>query len=99
MRLFVFIIAMFPLMAGAQVITSANYADPTDRYDHGILGDALEWGTLEVDFDDGRKRRFILPKERVFEDLEPRVVDLDGDGVPEVITVETHINFGARLSI
>ena len=82
-----------------ETIVSAKYDDPTDRYDHGVLGDAIEWGTLEVKFEDGTRRRFVLPQERVFEDLEPRVVDLDDDGKPEVITVESHIHFGARLSI
>ena len=29
----------------------------------------------------------------------PKTCDADGDGVPEVVTVESHIHFGARLSI
>ena len=99
MKYIVALLAIWPFAAGAESIVSAKYTDPTDRYNHGVLGDAIEWGTLEVKLDDGKRRKFILPQERVFEDLEPRVVDLDGDGNPEVITVESHIHFGARLSI
>ena len=40
-----------------------------------------------------------LPKSSVFEDIAPRVVDLDGDGAPEVIVVETSLQYGARLSV
>jgi len=29
-------------------ILSAEYAEPTDRYAHGILGDAIEWGALRI---------------------------------------------------
>ncbi|WP_372605203.1 FG-GAP repeat domain-containing protein [Actibacterium sp.] len=80
-------------------ITGARYADPTTRYDHGILGDAVEWGALELTMDRGKTRRIVLPESRVFEDLEPRLVDLDNDGAPEVITIETDLNRGARLAI
>lgn len=99
MRALAVLFALLPFSVAAETILSAKYADPTDRYDHGVLGDAIEWGTLEVRLKGAKKRRFVLPQERVFEDLEPRVVDLDGDGNPEVITVESHIHFGARLSI
>lgn len=86
--------------AGAgEVITAATYADPTTRYAHGVLGDAVEWGTLVVDTSEGRRIRFVLPEERVFEDLEPRLADLDLDGRPEVITIEAHQRFGARVAI
>lgn len=85
--------------ARAQVVTGADYGDPTRRYAHGILGDAVEWGSLEMRLDDGRTARIVLPPERVFEDVAPRLADLDGDGAPEVIAVETDIARGARLSV
>ncbi|MEO1238858.1 MAG: VCBS repeat-containing protein [Pseudomonadota bacterium] len=85
--------------APAQTIADARYDDPTTRYAHGVLGDAVEWGALVLTTTDGRRLKFVLPQERVFEDLEPRLADLDGDGAPEVITVEAHQNFGARLAI
>lgn len=83
----------------SETILTAKYADPTTRYDHGVLGDAIEWGTLEVSLDGGIVRRFILPENLVFEDTAPRLADLDGDGSPEVIVVESSLSSGARLVI
>ena len=79
-------------------ITGARYADPTRRYDHGILGDEVEYGTLVISTTKGRVR-LKLPQTRVFEDTEPRLADVDGDGAPEVIVVETDMARGARLSV
>ena len=83
----------------SETITEATYDDPTTRYAHGVLGDPVEWGTLQIVTSQGRTLRIELPDERVFEDLEPRLADLDLDGKPEVIAVESHRNFGARLAI
>jgi hypothetical protein len=80
-------------------IALARYTDPTPRYDHGILGDAIEYGALELVLTDGRTLRLVLPETRVFEDFAPRLADVDGDGTPEVIVVETDIARGARLAI
>ena len=79
--------ALVPAVA-APAITGAAYADPTDRYDHGVLGDAIEHTTLVLSFADGTARRFTLPEDMVFEDTDPRLADITGDGVPEVIVVE-----------
>lgn len=81
------------------------YTAPTQRYDHGILGDAIEWGALTyVGQGSAAHGPYIfeeitLPAKRVFEDIAPRLVDLDGDGVAEIITVETHVKKGAQLAI
>ena len=88
----------FAVPVGAEIV-SAHYADPTTRYDHGILGDAIEFGALEMRLRDGRKLRLTLPETNVFEDLEPRLIDLNGDGAPEVVTIESSITKGARLAI
>lgn len=85
--------------AGAQTIVAADYIEPTDRYAHGILGDAIEHAGLQVTLSDGTRRSAVWPELVVFEDTNPRLVDLDGDGAPEVITVESHAQFGARLSV
>ena len=87
------------VVPAAAEIVSANYAEPTRRYDHGILGDAVEYGALEMRLRDGRKLRLTLPETSVFEDLEPRLFDLDGDGAPEVVTIESSLTKGARLAI
>jgi len=86
------------LPAGAGVV-AADYADPTARYGHGVLGDAVEWGTLTLRERSGRQLSIRLPQTRVFEDTAPRLADVDGDGEAEVITVETDLALGARLSI
>jgi len=80
-------------------IVSVRYVDPTTRYDHGILGDSIEYGALEMQLRDGRSLRLTLPETSVFEDLEPRLIDLDGDGSPEIITIESSLKKGARLAI
>jgi len=77
----------------------AAYADPTTRYDHGILGDAIEHGALVMDTDAGRRLKLTLPQNRVFEDTAPRLVDVDGDSAAEVIVVETDLALGARLAV
>lgn len=87
----------------AETITSARYTEPTLRYAHGILGDAEEWGALEIRTSDAVARNITysirLPLTSVFEDTEPRLADVDGDGKPEVIVVETSVTQGASLAI
>lgn len=80
-------------------IVDAQYSAPTPRYDHAILGDAIEYGALVLQLSDGKTITHTLPKSRVFEDIAPRLVDVDGDGAPEVIVIETLIPRGASLAI
>lgn len=84
-------------LAGSDL--TARYDGPTTRYAHGVLGDDVEYGELVVAPNSGPAKRFVLPDARVFEDLHPRVVDLDGDGQSEVITIESDARMGARLAI
>lgn len=83
----------------AQTIETARYTEPTERYPHGVLGDAIEHGALEVLLDDGTRLTARIEPVLVFEDTEPRVIDLDGDGSAEVLTVEAHQAEGARVAI
>ena len=85
--------------AVALEIVEATYSEPTTRYAHGVLGDAVEWGTLDMRGADGRLFRIVLPETRVFEDVAPRLADVDGDGEAEVIVVESDQSMGARLAI
>lgn len=87
-----------PTMA-ADAISSARFTDPTTRYPHGVLGDRIEWGALAVTVTDGSEHIFTLPEHLVFEDIAPRTADVDGDGQPELIVVESHTQLGARLAI
>lgn len=92
-------VAVFGATSAAADIVSARYTDPTPRYDHGILGDAIEYGTLELRLRDGQGLRLVLPDTHVFEDIAPRLHDLDGDGDVEVIVIETDMARGARLAV
>ena len=100
MRLAWAVIALFSAQSAmAEDIKSARYEGPTTRYAHGVLGDAIEHGELVLTLASGKTRRLVLPETRVFEDTEPRLFDVDGDGDREVITVESDQRLGARLSI
>jgi len=79
-------------------VTAARYIEPTTRYGHAILGDDIEWGALEMTVD-GQTVIARLPNTHVFEDVAPRLVDIDGDGSREVMVVETNMAAGARLAI
>ena len=85
--------------AAEAVIVKAEYADPTDRYGHGVLGDDIEYGALRLTLSDGKVRRFVLPETLVFEDVVPRVVDVGGPLGPEVIVVESSNTKGGRLVV
>ncbi len=91
-------LCLLPLSAIAQDITSARYAGPTRAYDHGILGDKVEYTKLILRAG-GRRIVIEVGAGFVFEDLAPRLADLDGDGRPEVITIRTDIERGASLAI
>lgn len=77
----------------------AWYERPTTRYDHGVLGDAIEGGSLVVLDEVGRKYELVLPETYVFEDITPRIADLDGDGQNEVVTIRTKLTAGAAIAV
>ncbi|MEO1274545.1 MAG: hypothetical protein AAFV96_03860 [Pseudomonadota bacterium] len=80
-------------------IEAAWYAEPTGRYDHAILGDGIEAGALVVRLNDGTEHRITRPPEEVFEDRTPRLVDLNEDGEPEVITIRARAGEGAAVTV
>ncbi|MDO6591714.1 VCBS repeat-containing protein [Loktanella sp. D2R18] len=98
MRFCALALALWPVSAGAQSITEAEFTDPTTRYAHGILGDAVEWGGLRF-VADGATYQITLPNTHVFEDIAPRLWDMTGDGSPEIVVIETEIARGAALAI
>ena len=98
-------LALLASQAAADMVISATFIDPTTRYAHGVLGDAIEWGGLEIEVGpDASSRgtvtyRFTLPERLVYEDLEPRLWDVTGDGAPEVVVVMSDRDQGASLVI
>lgn len=87
------------VVRGVRDMAAVWLAGATNRYPHGVLGDDLEASRLMIEMRDGRSLSFELPAERVFEDLEPRLADLDGDNNDEILVVESDRNLGAALAI
>ena len=84
---------------GKNDIAFAWFANPTTRYRHAILGDHFEAEALVVETYNDQRFIVELPTERVFEDLEPRIVDIDGNGIDEIIVIESDKQRGASLAI
>lgn len=84
---------------GKKGIHAAWLAAPTKRYDHGILGDAIEAGALVAE-DETRKRHTLeLGINSVFEDRLVRLADLDGDGRDEIVVVRSYLNRGGSIAV
>ncbi len=77
---------------------SARFSAPTNRYPHNVLGGLPGFAALEVRLDGGETLRLVLPEARVFEDIAPRLWDVDGDGIPEIVAVQSDQRLGARLT-
>ncbi len=84
---------------GERNIAAAWLAGATSRYAHGVLGDGLEASRLVLETADGMRLVHELPVTRVFEDLFPRLADLNGDGEDAILIVETHVDLGAALAV
>ncbi|MEM9278059.1 MAG: VCBS repeat-containing protein [Pseudomonadota bacterium] len=84
---------------GTGDIAEAWYSEPTTRYGHAVLGDGVEAGALKVRTNRGEVYTFRLPSTEVFEDIAPRLADLDRDGRTEVITILSSQFEGASVAI
>lgn len=78
---------------------SAWLIDPTERYGHGVLGDAIEAGGFAVTTPKGAQLIYRLPQEAVFEDRRVRLADIDGDGVPEAVVIKAYLQRGAAVAV
>lgn len=78
--------------------TIALYASPTTEYGHGILGDKVEAKELVLTHE-GIIYDITLEDGFVFEDIRPRLFDVDEDNIPEVITIRTDVSAGAGIAI
>ena len=72
---------------------------PTKRYQHFVLGSRYEAAGVRVETNAGVIQDLILPDNAVFEDREPRLADLDGDGRNEVVLVKSTAVVGSSLAL
>ncbi len=84
----------------------ADYANPTDRYPHNIMGTLAAHTDLIVGLEPCQQcseepdsLTVRLPAQLVFEDFAPRLFDLNGDGRNEIVVVESDQIKGARLAV
>ena len=84
---------------GNKNIAEAWLADPTTRYRHFVLGSNYEAAALCARLQDGRVLKLTLPETSVFEDRQPRLADLNGDGDDEIVVVHTRLDRGAALAV
>ncbi|MBK5268997.1 MAG: hypothetical protein JJE47_16375 [Acidimicrobiia bacterium] len=74
--------------------------DPTDRYDHGVVGDRFEAsGVAFVSLDTQEVVRELILEGDVFEGMVGMFADLDGDEVDEYIMTVSNPETGARLVV
>lgn len=76
----------------------AQYALPTERYKHGALGDFIEAGQLVV-FLQNKFYTLTLTENYVFEDVRPRLYDVDNDNIPEIICIRSKAGAGAGIVV
>lgn len=82
---------------GREIVRRAWLSDPTTRYGHGVLGDAIEAGSLTIVRRDGTKVELRLPLDAVFEDIEPRIAEIGGR--ERIVLVKAHLARGAAIAI
>jgi len=80
-------------------IVSAWYDGATDRYRHGVLGDEIEPSILAVSSNAGCAVSIELDEEHVFEDIAPRLANVDNKPGVEIITVRSHQKYGAQVAV
>ncbi|MBI4366503.1 MAG: VCBS repeat-containing protein, partial [Deltaproteobacteria bacterium] len=87
------------IATGTRDIARVWLAEPTARYDHGVLGDKIEAASLVIEMRDGKHHTVRLNADAVFEDLKPRLADLDGDGHDEIVVVKSNLKHGSSLAV
>lgn len=83
-------------------VSQAWFDDPVTRYRHFVLGRSHEPETLWVNALGNQGlcgHALRLDADHVFEDVAPRLADLDGDGTNEVIVARSHVARGAQLAV
>ena len=94
-----------PLLPDGRLLVDDNgrllaLADPTTRYDHGVLGDAFEAASIVL-VEARPQARIIstiaIPGLQVVEGIAPIWTDWDGDGQREIIVTLSDVDQGAQI--
>ena len=85
------------MIVGTAQVARAWLAAPTSRYDHGVLGDAIEAGSLVIERRDGRHGSVTLDRDAVFEDISPRIASIDGRDW--IVVVKSYLDRGSALAV
>lgn len=97
----------FPLVKDGRVAISPDglikawYTVETESYGHGALGDPVEALSLVVQEEGSKPAIYTVIADEVFEDLEPRIVDLDRalSGRPEIVAITASSTGGAGIAV
>ncbi|MEM7423736.1 MAG: VCBS repeat-containing protein [Pseudomonadota bacterium] len=92
-----FVCLLCATFAAAADIERAVLDGKTGRYGHDVLG-GNEYAGLAA-FSGDRVFRVDLPEDRVFEDIEARLADVNGDGAADIVVVESSKQGGAELAV
>lgn len=81
-------------------VFQAALVQPTDRYPHGVLGDAIEAASIQViNTETGETNTFGPDEPTVIEGIAPLLADLTGDGQPEILVTHANGDVGAWLAL
>lgn len=84
---------------GLNDISRAWLIQPSKRLSSSLLGDNLEATAVRVVGRNQVEYRYELPEDSAFEDLLPRVHDINGDGLDEIILVRSRLQTGSSLLV
>jgi hypothetical protein len=82
---------------GRDTVARAWLAEPTRRYGHGVLGDAIEAASLVIERRDGRRAVLRLAADAVFEDLTPRIAAIGGS--ERIVVVKSYVERGSAVAV
>lgn len=85
------------IVVGTGQVARTWLAAPTGRYGHGVLGDAIEAGSLVIERRDGRHGSVTLGPDAVFEDIFPRIASIDGRDW--IVVVKSYLDRGSSLAL
>jgi hypothetical protein len=91
----------------ARLLTDADgnillLSSPSQHYDHGILGDTVEAGSITMVATQPEPhvvRTIPIPEEKVVEGIAPIWADITGDGEKEIIVTLSDYGQGAQLAV